>query len=192
MNGAVMKNFVTPEALFASALVGKGDMFVTEVDESDGSIALLQAHASPCVNNIALDHKSDGRAARAVPRFRRQGRRSRCSISTTRRPRRWRQACRTHGRPISLADPRARSVRAATSTPAPDGIGFDVTRARPATRARVQLQVPGAHNVSNALAALGAARACGLSLHERPQALERLQRHQAAARSASARRTASP
>ena len=39
MNGAVMKNFVTPDALFASALVGKGGSFVSEVDESDGSIA---------------------------------------------------------------------------------------------------------------------------------------------------------
>ena len=39
MNGAVMKNFVTSEALFASALVGENEYFVAEVDESDGSIA---------------------------------------------------------------------------------------------------------------------------------------------------------
>jgi len=41
MNGAVMKNFVTPEALFAAAVVGKSDVFVSEVDESDGSIARI-------------------------------------------------------------------------------------------------------------------------------------------------------
>jgi UDP-N-acetylmuramate--alanine ligase len=57
MNGAVMKNFVTPDALFASALVGKGDAFVSEVDESDGSIARYQPTIA-VVNNIALDHKS--------------------------------------------------------------------------------------------------------------------------------------
>jgi UDP-N-acetylmuramate--alanine ligase len=35
MNGAVMKNFVTPSAPFASALVGDPELFVSEVDESD-------------------------------------------------------------------------------------------------------------------------------------------------------------
>ena len=57
MNGAVMKNFVTPDALFASALVGKSDVFVSEVDESDGSIARYKPTIA-VVNNIALDHKS--------------------------------------------------------------------------------------------------------------------------------------
>ena len=42
MNGAVMKNFVSPGAPFASALVGDPELFVSEVDESDGSIALYQ------------------------------------------------------------------------------------------------------------------------------------------------------
>ena len=36
MNGAVMKNFVSPEEPFASAVVGSGEVFVSEVDESDG------------------------------------------------------------------------------------------------------------------------------------------------------------
>src|SRR5215470_8197438 len=57
MNGAVMKNFITPEVPFASAVVGGGEVFVSEVDESDGSIA----HYSPRVgvlNNISIDHKS--------------------------------------------------------------------------------------------------------------------------------------
>ena len=35
MNGAVMKNFVTPDRPFASALIGGGEAFVSEVDESD-------------------------------------------------------------------------------------------------------------------------------------------------------------
>jgi UDP-N-acetylmuramate--alanine ligase len=56
MNGAVMKNFATPDAPFASALVGKGDAFISEVDESDGSIALYRP-AVAVIGNISLDHK---------------------------------------------------------------------------------------------------------------------------------------
>jgi len=57
MNGAVMKNFATPDAPFASALVGQGDAFVSEVDESDGSIALYWPKVA-VLNNVSLDHKS--------------------------------------------------------------------------------------------------------------------------------------
>ncbi|MGC9582112.1 UNVERIFIED_CONTAM: Mur ligase family protein, partial [Salmonella enterica subsp. enterica serovar Typhimurium] len=57
MNGAVMKDFVSPDSPFASALVGAGDAFVSEVDESDGSIALYNP-AIAVLNNVSLDHKS--------------------------------------------------------------------------------------------------------------------------------------
>src|SRR3954453_11489530 len=57
MNGAVMKNFATAEAPFASALAGRGDVFVSEVDESDGSIALYEPTVA-VLNNVSLDHKS--------------------------------------------------------------------------------------------------------------------------------------
>src|ERR687889_1262271 len=55
MNGAVMKNFVTPAAPFASALVGDPELFVSEVDESDGSIALYHPTVA-VLTNISLDH----------------------------------------------------------------------------------------------------------------------------------------
>lgn len=57
MNGAVMKNFITPDTPFASAVVGAGNLFVSEVDESDGSISLYTPKIA-VVTNIALDHKS--------------------------------------------------------------------------------------------------------------------------------------
>src|SRR3954467_6734143 len=57
MNGAVMKNFVTPDAPFASALAGRGGVFVSEVDESDGSISLYRPSIA-VLNNVSLDHKS--------------------------------------------------------------------------------------------------------------------------------------
>ena len=56
MNGAVMKNFVTPSAPFASALVGDPELFVSEVDESDGSIALYRPEVA-VLTNVSLDHK---------------------------------------------------------------------------------------------------------------------------------------
>src|SRR5215213_1122963 len=55
MNGAVMKNFVSPSSPFASALVGDPELFVSEVDESDGSIALYRPSVA-VLTNISLDH----------------------------------------------------------------------------------------------------------------------------------------
>ncbi|MDG2003470.1 MAG: Mur ligase family protein [Novosphingobium sp.] len=56
MNGAVMKNFAGPGAPFASARVGQGGIFVSEVDESDGSIALYRPEVAVLLN-VSLDHK---------------------------------------------------------------------------------------------------------------------------------------
>src|SRR5436309_9072286 len=57
MNGADMKNFIDNGSPFASARIGENDIFVSEVDESDGSIALFEPRMA-VVNNISLDHKS--------------------------------------------------------------------------------------------------------------------------------------
>src|SRR5690606_2822685 len=57
VNGAVMKNFASPDQPFASARIGGPDLFVAEVDESDGSIARY-APMVAVVSNISLDHKS--------------------------------------------------------------------------------------------------------------------------------------
>jgi UDP-N-acetylmuramate--alanine ligase len=55
--------------------------------------------------------------------------------------------------------------------PSLEGITFEVSGRDAAEHAIVQLQVPGAHNVSNALAALCAACACGVSLRDAAEAL---------------------
>src|SRR6202034_4193234 len=57
MNGADMKNYIEPGYPIASARIGDGDIFVSEVDESDGSIAQFEPQVA-AVNNISLDHKS--------------------------------------------------------------------------------------------------------------------------------------
>src|SRR5208282_6010253 len=57
MNGADMENFIDVGSPFASARIGGGEVFVSEVDESDGSISLFDPRVA-VVNNISLDHKS--------------------------------------------------------------------------------------------------------------------------------------
>ena len=55
MNGAVMKNFVSQDRPFASSVVGGQSIYVSEVDESDGSIALYRP-AVGLLLNVSLDH----------------------------------------------------------------------------------------------------------------------------------------
>lgn len=57
MNGAVFRNFASEENEFATALAGGQDLFITEADESDGSIELYDPTVA-VLNNISLDHKS--------------------------------------------------------------------------------------------------------------------------------------
>jgi UDP-N-acetylmuramate--alanine ligase len=167
MNGAVMKNFVSPDTPFASALVGDPDLFVSEVDESDGSIALYRPSVA-VLGNISLDHKTMdelrslfggflGLAARAV---------------------------------VNLDDPEARNLADGLDHAKLVGFGFDSTDATltgrglvltpegsrftldvDGIRHDVALSVPGRHNAMNALAALGAVHALGLPLGEAVAAL---------------------
>jgi UDP-N-acetylmuramate--alanine ligase len=169
MNGAVMKNFATPEALFASALVGKGDVFVSEVDESDGSIARYNPTIA-VVNNIALDHKSMDELRTLFRDFVAKAEIAVLNLDNEETAALIMDAkvrTRTYSLRSALADLSATSIR-----PAPDGVAFDVSEREGGARASVRLAIPGEHNVSNALAALSAVRAYGLSLEEAVSALE--------------------
>ncbi|MBL8543960.1 MAG: UDP-N-acetylmuramate--alanine ligase [Hyphomonadaceae bacterium] len=169
MNGAVMKNFVTPDALFASALVGKGDAFVSEVDESDGSIARYEPTIA-VVNNIALDHKSmdelralfSGFVNRAEIAVLNLDNEETAALVLAAKVR-----TRTYALRSGLADLHCVAIRLA-----PDGVSFDVLEKDTRQSATVDLAVPGEHNVSNALAALSAARAYGLPLKDAAEALK--------------------
>ena len=169
MNGAVMKNFADADHPFASALIGGPDLFVSEVDESDGSIARYDPTVA-VVSNISLDHKSmeelrdlfggfTGRAAKAVLNL--------DNVET--------QALAQSlpaDRVITFAlGEESATLNAHDLQPLPAGMRFTLTELGGARRA-VNLNVPGAHNVANALAALGAARAIGVPLGEAVAALE--------------------
>ncbi|HJS81130.1 MAG TPA: Mur ligase family protein [Vitreimonas sp.] len=169
MNGAVMKNFAGQEAPFASALVGKGDAFVSEVDESDGSIAMYEPTIA-VVNNIALDHKTMDElrslfrdfVAKAEIAVLNLDNEETASLVMSAKVR-----VRTHSLRSGLADLHCVSIK-----PAPDGVTFEVLERETRESALVQLGVPGEHNVSNALAAISAVRAYGLSLKDAAKALE--------------------
>ena len=176
MNGAVMTNFVTADAPFASALVGTSDIFVSEVDESDGSIAQYTPRVA-VVNNISLDHKSMDELRALFRDFVSKAEIAVLNLDNAETAALLSAAKRAIA--YSLSDSSADLV-ARNVAPAPDGIAFEVfsrqdAEMRPDSappRLRVNLKVPGRHNVSNALAALAAATAVGVPLVESVRALE--------------------
>ena len=171
MNGAVMKNFATPSAPFASALVGDPELFVSEVDESDGSIGLYTPEVA-VLTNISLDHKEMAELRSLFAGFLRASRKA----------------------VLNLDDPETRALADLVSddkrigygfdSPGaelmgkqlellPDGLSFSVEAA--GERHDVRLMVPGRHNASNALAALAAANALGVPLADAAAALARFE-----------------
>jgi UDP-N-acetylmuramate--alanine ligase len=165
MNGAVMKNFAASDAAFASALIGGERVFVSEVDESDGSIALYRPGIA-VLNNVSLDHKSMeelralfgdflGRAETAVVNLDDPEARALAGVGAV---------------TFSLADPEA-DYSASGIVEAPAAIGFTITERSSGASAAVKLPVPGRHNVANALAAVAAARAAGVPLAAAAEAL---------------------
>src|SRR4051812_22203263 len=171
MNGAVMKNFVTPSAPFASALVGDPELFVSEVDESDGSIALYRPEIA-VLTNISLDHKEMDELRQLFAHF----------LNASRKA------------VLNLDDPEARALADTIPDDKAVGYGFDapgadfqgkdiqhqpggVTFAVEAEGERhdVRLTVPGRHNASNALAAIAAARALGVRIEDAVNALARFE-----------------
>ena len=169
MNGAVMKNFVSPSAPFASALVGDPELFVSEVDESDGSIALY--HPSVAVlGNISLDHHSMDELRALFGGFLNRADKAVVNLDDP------------ETRMIADNLPAARRIGFGFDSPgatlsarnlehSPDGIRFSVEADGECHD--ISLAVPGRHNAMNALAALGVARALGLPLADAAAALGR-------------------
>lgn len=168
MNGAVMRNFVTAETPFASALVGDGDLFVAEVDESDGSIAHYTPHVA-VLNNIAHDHKSLEELRALFRDFVAKAEIAVLNLDNAETARLAAEIPAARRLTYSLSDPAA-DLLASDITPRADGIGFTVREADGAA-VTVRLLVPGRHNVANALAALAAAKACGIPLAHAAAAL---------------------
>ena len=171
MNGAVMKNFVSASTPFASALVGDPELFVSEVDESDGSIALYQPEIA-VLTNISLDHKEMGELRTLFGGFVLRARKSVLNLDDP------------EVRALSDVAPADRRVGYGFDSPGADFMGKDlqllpdgVTFAVEAEgqRHEVSMAVPGRHNASNALAALAATGALGVRIEDAIAALGRFE-----------------
>jgi UDP-N-acetylmuramate--alanine ligase len=168
MNGAVMKNFVSDDTPFASALVGKGEVFVSEVDESDGSIALFDPTIA-VLGNISLDHKEMDELRSLFEDF--VGK-PRTAVVNLDHPEVAAIAAELHqDRLLTFAFDREAQLIGHELMESPEGVSFHVTERSGGDHAIVQLQVPGRHNAVNALGAIGAAVAAGVPLADAAEAL---------------------
>ena len=159
MNGAVMKNFATPDAPFASALVGDGAPFVSEVDESDGSIAQYRPRIA-VLNNVSVDHKSLEELRDLFGAFIAKAETAIVNIDNDEAAAL--AATLPTERVHSFALDRDADFAAREIQEAPFASRF--TLCVGGNRMAVELQVPGRHNVANALAAIAASVAAGVAL----------------------------
>lgn len=172
INGAAMMNAPEDGAKgLGNAVIGRGNMIVIEADESDGSIALYEDDLWISVlNNITLDHKPVDQLRPLFENFVRKAR---------------------EGAVINLDDPEARlmatfnprrtytfSLKDKTATlfadkivPADFGTTLRVLDSDMGQAVTLTLQVPGRHNIENALAAMAAAKMAGISLADSAIAL---------------------
>lgn len=169
MNGAVMKNFISEDNPFASARVGRPQVYVSEVDESDGTIALYRPTIGVLLN-VSLDHKTIEElrvlfggyvknSGCAVINFDNEEARSLASLA--------RQFVS-----FGINHPKTDiTVEPDSIDQSPLGIRAAVLDNRSREVFPLILPMPGLHNLSNALAAIAAASAAGIDLRHAAYAL---------------------
>lgn len=171
MNGAVMKNFAGPDAPFASARVGGVDApFVSEVDESDGSIAAYRPTIA-LLNNVSLDHKSMEELRGLFGDFLA---RAETAVVNLDDPESAALASRALGGTLTFGIESATADIGVVDGSVAEsvlGIAATVELRRSGEQHALSLKVPGRHNLSNALAALATACAADVPLADAVQAL---------------------
>lgn len=166
MNGAVMKNFVADDAPFASSRVGQGGIMVSEVDESDGSIALFDPEIA-VLNNVSLDHKSLAELRQLFGDFAGKAKHAVWNADDAE------TAALVSG--LSLTDAisfgfgQGADFRATDIVEEPVSSHFHLHA--DGQSLDVRLQVPGRHNIANALAAIAAASAAGVAVTKAAEAI---------------------
>lgn len=169
MNGAVMKNFVSSENPFASARIGSGNLFVSEVDESDGSITLYRPTVAVLLN-VSLDHKSIEELRVLFGNFLAASGAAAINLDS------YEAAHLAHRAAECVTF--AVNNQTADITVEPDSIDQSELGIRAAVidnRSRevfpLILPMPGLHNLSNALAAIAASSAAGIPVSHAVYAL---------------------
>ena len=169
MNGAVMKNFVSSDAPFASAKVGKGGVFVSEVDESDGSIALYRPQVAVLLN-VSLDHKSMEELRALFSQFVLTAKR----VAANADDEEARLIAAHAGEVITFGVASSEATLGVAEGSIEDtatGIRAQVVDRRDGNAHALELQMPGRHNLSNALAAIAGAAAAGVAVADAVSAL---------------------
>ncbi len=162
MNGAVMKNFATPDAPFASARVGQGGLFISEVDESDGTIALYEPGIA-VLNNVSLDHKSLEELRALFGDFLARAGRAVINLDDAETAALAHRAAPNGLITFGIASADAMiGVDPASITETLTSLSATLIDRRDDSRHALTLSVPGRHNLANALAAIAAASAAGL------------------------------
>lgn len=163
-NGGIMPDFAGSKmSIIGNAVAGTGDIFVAEMDESDGTIALFHPVIA-VLNNITLDHKPFAEIEPLFGDFIRRAREG--AVINIDDPRAAQMAGIHHNTVTVGIDSAHAHMRATGIAHLPGGIRFDVRGLSCA------LRVPGRHNVLNALAALAAAEMAGVGLDRAVAALE--------------------
>ena len=169
MNGAVMKNFRSADVPFASARVGQADVFVSEVDESDGSISLYRPQVAVLLN-VSLDHKEMGELRQLFGDFLAAAPKAAVNLDD---PESAVLAVRAHavvGFGIESRDARISiDGRSDTAT----GLTATIVDREDGSSHPLTLQMPGRHNLANALAAIAGAAAAGVPVADAVAALGR-------------------
>jgi UDP-N-acetylmuramate--alanine ligase len=169
MNGAVMKNFVSSDVPFASARVGKGGVFVSEVDESDGSIVLYRPEVAVLLN-VSLDHKSIAELRVLFRNFLAAAPRAAVNFDN--------DEARALAERVSelfsfgIGHPDAMfGIEPGTIEDTPTGVAATIVDRRDGTVHPLRVAMPGHHNLANALAAVAGAAAAGVPVGEAVAAL---------------------
>ncbi len=166
MNGGMISNFEgSPSSAASNMRVGSGNFFVTETDESDGSIALYNPAIS-VVNNIALDHMPLDELTTIFTDFIKRTK-NKAIINADN------DYCASILRENNLTDAVTTfglnngSVRAINVNYKAYATTFNIKDVE------FKLNITGKHNVYNALAAICVATECGLHLSQISIALEK-------------------
>jgi UDP-N-acetylmuramate--alanine ligase len=170
VNGAEMKNFTSAGSAFAAARIGDGEEFVCEIDESDGSIALFAPRIA-VLNNVSLDHKPIQELRILFRDFANKGQTAVLNLDNAETAALLPDLKPGQVTTWSLRDTRA-DLFAGPPVCSHNTIAFPVKARTTGQVVDVKLNVPGMHNMANALAALGAVSACGVNLEDAAKHLE--------------------
>ncbi len=160
MNGGIFRNYID-ENPYATAFVGQGGIFVSEVDESDGADAVATYRPDIAVlHNITLDHQPMSELMPMFAGFLSHAKRIVLNAdedAVMKAAGDFAKDALTYSIKGRKAD-----VMASGIAVHPDGVSAHIHHN--GTAHELRLHVPGRHNLSNALAALTAAHASGLDM----------------------------